>query len=314
VHILLDLLGLLIAIVLGNALLLRLLRLSREWSQRQILQLLVLMTPLASIIVLLGGIQHTLNPACALNAPAWDDLLDKTTLLLVGSGLMGALGLGVGRLVLMKRVIREQETLPDSALQVLVDHFSQQYNYPRPKVRVAHSNRSFAFLYGIRRPTIVLSTWILGHLDQQELEAVIMHELAHVYKRHFLLNWFALLLRDAFFYLPTSRIAYRQFHEEKELACDDLVVQATGRPLALASALTKVWLHLVDDEPTHLAQTLLTRDKKIAVRVERLLNMRNQTSERRPMRFSPLRLSTFVSISVLNITMGLALVVALLNC
>jgi Zn-dependent protease with chaperone function len=240
--------------------------------------------------------------------------LDKTTLLLVGSSLIGALGLGVGRLVLMKRVMKEQEAIPDPGLQVLVDQFAQQNGYPRPCVRIAHSNRPFALLYGIRRPTIVLSTWIVGHLDQQELEAVLMHELAHIYRHHYLLNWFALLLRDAFFYLPTSRIAYRQFHYEKELACDDLVVQATRRPLALASALTKVWLHLVDDAPSQLVQSLLAREELIADRVDRLLSMRYQALERQPKRFSPLSLGTSISISFLNITMGLALMIALLNC
>ena len=94
---------------------------------------------------------------------------------------------------------------------------------------------------------MLLSTWMVDHLDQQELEAVLMHELVHVRRRDYLLNWVALLLRDAFFYLPTSRIAYRQLHYEKELASDDLVAQSTKRPLALASALTKVWLSLVDD-------------------------------------------------------------------
>ena len=68
---------------------------------------------------------------------------------------------------------------------------------------------------------MLLSTWMVDHLDQQELEAVLMHELVHAHRRDYLLNWVALLLRDAFFYLPTSRIAYRQLHYEKELASDE---------------------------------------------------------------------------------------------
>ena len=111
---------------------------------------------------------------------------------------------------------------------------------------------------------MLISTWMVDHLDQQELEAVLMHELVHVHRCDYLLNWIALLLRDAFFYLPTSRIAYRQLQHEKELACDDLVVQATKRPLALASALTKVWLHLVDDSPSTIMQTLLGRSERAA--------------------------------------------------
>ena len=49
------------------------------------------------------------------------------------------------------------------------------------------------------------------------------------------------MLRDAFFYFPTSRAAFRQLRHDNELASDDLAVAATRRLLSLASALAKVW-------------------------------------------------------------------------
>ena len=50
-HILLYLSGMLVVILLGSALVLRLLRLFSDWSQRRIMRLLVLITPLVSLIV-----------------------------------------------------------------------------------------------------------------------------------------------------------------------------------------------------------------------------------------------------------------------
>jgi len=58
---------------------------------------------------------------------------------------------------------------------------------------------------------------MLVHLDQQELEAVVCHELAHISAQDMLLIWIGTILRDAFFYIPMSHIAYRQFLLEKEL-------------------------------------------------------------------------------------------------
>jgi hypothetical protein len=55
-------------------------------------------------------------------------------------------------------------------------------------------------------------------------------------------------LRDAFCYLPTSRLAYQQLRDVQELACDDLAAQVTRQPMELASALTKVWLHSLGDK------------------------------------------------------------------
>ncbi|GHO95812.1 hypothetical protein KSF_058600 [Reticulibacter mediterranei] len=54
-----------------------------------------------------------------------------------------------------------------------------------------------------------------------------MHELEHVARRDYLIMFLATVLRDAFFYMPTSWIAYRQLQREKELVCDDLTVGVT---------------------------------------------------------------------------------------
>jgi beta-lactamase regulating signal transducer with metallopeptidase domain len=314
VHILLYLSGMLVVVLLGSALVLRLLRLFSDWSQRRAMQLLVLITPLVSLIVLMGGLQHVLNQGCALDTPAWDAILDLITLLLVGGNIIGALGLGLGRLALMKRVMRQQEVIADPDLQALVDHFAQQRGLPRLCLQLVPSDRPVAVLYGIRRPIILLSTWMVDHLDQQELEAVLMHELVHVRRRDYLLNWVALLLRDAFFYLPTSRIAYRQLHYEKELATDDLVAQSTKRPLALASALTKVWLSLAGDASTHLVQSLLERRELIAGRVERLLDTQNPTAGKPLMGFFSLGVGTSISVVLMNVVASITFTIALLNC
>jgi Zn-dependent protease with chaperone function len=314
VHILLYLSGMLIIILLSSVLVLRLLRAFSGWSQRRTMQLLVLITPLVSLIILMGGLQHVLSQDCALDTPAWDATLDVITLFLIGGNIVGALGLGVGRLVLMTQVMKQQGGIADPVLQALIDHFAHQHNLPRLCLRLVPSDRPLALLYGIRRPTILLSTWMVDHLDQQELEAVFMHELIHARRRDYLLNWIALLLRDAFFYLPTSRIAYRQLHYEKELASDDLVAQSTKRPLALASALTKVWLSLVDDTPSPLVQTLLGRGGSIADRVDRLLDTQTSTAEKPPRGFFPLGAGASISVVLINIVASLAFTMALLNC
>jgi beta-lactamase regulating signal transducer with metallopeptidase domain len=121
---------------------------------------------------------------------------------------------------------------------------------------------------------VLLSTWMVEHLDRRELEAVLAHELGHVARRDYLVIWLATVLRDAFFYLPTSWAAYRQLQHEKELACDDAVVGTTHRPLALASALAKVLLHAVEEPQLTrfgAAQPLMRVDEPVNGRIERLL-------------------------------------------
>ncbi len=76
---------------------------------------------------------------------------------------------------------------------------------------------------------------------------------------------------DAFFYLPTAHIAYRQLQGEKELACDDLAVGVTKRPLALASALAKVWNYALGGPVPEAAQPFAEAGRDIEDRIARLM-------------------------------------------
>jgi beta-lactamase regulating signal transducer with metallopeptidase domain len=154
---------------------------------------------------------------------------------------------------------------------------------------------------------------MVDHLDRCEIEAVLSHELEHVARHDYLVIWLATVLRDAFFYLPTSWTAYRQFQHEKELACDDVVVQATRRPLALASALTKVWLHAVEGSrfaplatPLHLAG----ENKRMNDRIERLLAPRERMANSARLRIDTVTVSVsalvvLLSLEAVNVTLNL---------
>jgi beta-lactamase regulating signal transducer with metallopeptidase domain len=116
---------------------------------------------------------------------------------------------------------------------------------------------------------------MVEQLDQHELEAVLAHELEHVARFDYPMILLATVLRDAFFYLLASRMAYRQLQQEKELVCDELAVRATRRPLALASALTKVWLQKIDPPLCARvggAQQLADGSSLIDHRIKRLLD------------------------------------------
>ncbi len=261
-------------VILGSYLTLGLLRRLDDWSQRRAVQCLVLAVPIVSLGLGLGGLHHFAGRACLRDAPSWDSLLGVA--MPVGMGLiaLGALAWGVARLTLLERVIARQSISAGPQLQALADELAQRLGAVRPHVRLCASTRPLALTCGLFRPTVLLSIWMVERLDRRELEAVLAHELEHVARRDYLVIWLATMLRDAFFYVPTSWAVYRQLQQEKELACDDLAVGATHRPLALASALAKVWQHAVGGAPfaqCGTAQHLVGEDESINDRIERLL-------------------------------------------
>ncbi|MDA8235262.1 MAG: M56 family metallopeptidase [Clostridia bacterium] len=98
-----------------------------------------------------------------------------------------------------------------------------------------------AFTFGYRKPVIVLSQGLIDNLDDEELEAVLAHELAHIIRKDAILNWIAVFLRDLMFFAPVTYWVYNYFADENEKASDDITLQLTDKPLAFAAALIKVW-------------------------------------------------------------------------
>jgi beta-lactamase regulating signal transducer with metallopeptidase domain len=313
-HILLMAGMLLIVVSFTSRLMLGLLRPVEDWKKRRVLQLLVLFLPMTSLFVLIGGLQHVLDPRCIQTVPVWDHVLDIGEVLLLGGSIVGSLLLGLVRLFLMNRTMKQEITTQDSCLETRVAALTALSGIGPVCVRLVPLSHPLALISGFRQPTLLLSTWMVEHLDQEEVEAVLMHELAHIQRADYLINWVALMLRDAFFYLPPIRVLYRQLQREKELACDDLVVHITQRPLALASALTKVWLYQVEIRSAVLAQTLVAKDEGIEGRVERLLSKTPECCEKpQPFLFLP---PMTLSVSVLFLVTIISLVgmIALLLC
>jgi beta-lactamase regulating signal transducer with metallopeptidase domain len=304
-------------VVLGCALLLGVLRFFSDWSLRRLVQSFILVMPLVTLGIGLSGLHHFTAHSCFNDTPFWDVLFGVIVPLGMVAIALGASGLGALRLLLMTRVVLRCHTPVPSSLQELIDRLSKRLNLSRVRVRLCSSDRPLAFTCGIFRPTIVISTWMLSQLDQQELEAVLMHELEHIARRDYLLIFLATVLRDAFFYLPTSRAAYRQLQHEKELVCDDLVVRVTKRPLALASALAKVWLHAAETPPFAqfgAAQPLVERGLPINTRIERLL-ARPDTTQAHHSRIVTLSFSAIVLLILFAVQgMNLLIVLSLMHC
>lgn len=258
-------------VVLSGYLALGLLRRLTGWSRRRNVQLLVLSGPVLSLVAGFVGLHHFAGRVCFVGVPDWDYLTATALPLVMGMAALGGIGLGVIRLALMRRVVARHGIPAHHDVQALATRLAEQIGAPAPHVLLCAHQRPLALACGLRQPIVLLSTWMVEQLDQRELESVLAHEIGHVARRDYVVIWLATVLRDAFFYLPTSWAAYRLLQHEKELACDELTVGATKRPLALASALAKVWQHSLYGANFAGAPQLVGTGTAIEGRIARLL-------------------------------------------
>lgn len=83
---------------------------------------------------------------------------------------------------------------------------------------------------GIWRPCIVIPESLLTRLESSQLELVLLHELAHVRRRDVLVHWLLIGLRLAYWFNPAVWLVISRMQAERELACDELVLDAAGSP------------------------------------------------------------------------------------
>ncbi len=84
---------------------------------------------------------------------------------------------------------------------------------------------------------IILVPAAFEELPADSRDAVIRHELAHIQAHDFLMRGLAEIARALIWFQPLVWIVWRQLREEQELACDDCVLAAGGKPSAYAKLL-----------------------------------------------------------------------------
>ena len=110
-----------------------------------------------------------------------------------------------------------------------------------PEVRLRPGCPGGAFTTGLRRPWIAIDPELARTLDDNELDALLAHEMAHIRMRDPVLCLLTGVCRDLVFFLPAIHLAGFWLRHEQEEAADDLAAGCTRRPAALASSILKVW-------------------------------------------------------------------------
>ena len=179
----------------------------------------------------------------ALNAlrriPGWDLVLRK---------LVGLFGEKTIRLTFKANAVRVTDTqYPWVHERLLTVCDILDVDEP-PELYVSQTPLVNAGAVGLDRPFIVLNSSTIEVLDQDEIEAVIGHEIGHILSGHALYRTMLfILLRFTFTRYPLAGIAVRpilygllEWSRKAELSCDRAGVLATQQPRVMMSALMKI--------------------------------------------------------------------------
>jgi len=137
---------------------------------------------------------------------------------------------------------------------------------------------------GFVRPRIVLPASLVGQVSSEELESILIHEVAHLRRYDVWTNAFARMIETCIAVNPLAWFIMRQLAMEREIACDDWVVARIGTGDGFARTLASL-ANRPRIRVSSAAPSVLGSRHAIVIRIERLLDARP-----RRLRLSPIAL------------------------
>ncbi len=165
------------------------------------------------------------------------------------------------------------------AIRLLVNSLTQQIT-PGRKIYVWISEHiQVPVVSGILKPVILLPLAFANQLNTKQMEAVIIHEIAHIRRHDFLINLLQTIIETILYFNPFIRLLNKEIRKERENACDDWVVLYKYSAKDYANALVLLEQHRISLPNFALAAT--NSKKLLLIRIKRLFADQRRHNELR---------------------------------
>ncbi|MBL4911198.1 MAG: TonB family protein [Alteromonadaceae bacterium] len=92
---------------------------------------------------------------------------------------------------------------------------------------------------GWLKPVVLLPVSMISGLTSAQLEMLLLHELAHIKRHDYLINFMQTLIEILLFFHPAIRWVSTQMRNEREFCSDDIAVAQCCKPIAYARTLAE---------------------------------------------------------------------------
>ena len=131
---------------------------------------------------------------------------------------------------------------------------------------------------GWLRPVVLVPIGALAGLPSEQVEALLIHELAHILRHDYLVNILQSITEALLFYHPAVWWVSGHIRAERELCCDDIAVSLSGDAFTYALALAEI----ESSRPAHLNAAMAANGGSLAGRIARLLGQSRPVSRTLP--------------------------------
>lgn len=176
----------------------------------------------------------------------------------------------LGGLAFVQKLKTQQQQALPSEWQIVFEKIHAKFPMKKTVRIVESALAKTPMVVGYLKPVILFPLGAVNQLTQQEVEAVLAHELAHIYRNDYLLNIIQSFIEIIFYYHPAVWWISANIRTERENCCDDIAVKICGSSLTYVKAL--VTLEEIQPAP-NLAMSFSSGSKnQLLNRVKRILN------------------------------------------
>lgn len=168
---------------------------------------------------------------------------------------------------------RHQVYEPDKSWKVRTEQLAGLLGIRRMVKLVESGLVQVPLTVGFLKPCIFIPLGLLAQLPADQVEAVLLHELAHIRRKDYLVNIVQSFVESIFFFNPALLWISARLRDEREACCDDVALVHTPQQGSYLHALVAFAAHT----PANGLQMAITHKKHhLLNRVKRMLTQENQ--------------------------------------
>jgi Antirepressor regulating drug resistance, predicted signal transduction N-terminal membrane component len=181
------------------------------------------------------------------------------------------------------RKIYRQQLIPfENKWQQWVDEKARLLNIKK-SIKVFVTNYIHVPLtIGIIRPVILLPAAVASYLTVEELESILLHEMAHIKRADYMVNILLSLVETVLYFNPFIFYFKRVIKKERENICDDEVLLQHYTPLQYAESLLKLAKFSLNKQEFAFAMSASSNQQQLLQRIQRITKTKAEQKKRFP--------------------------------
>ena len=178
-------------------------------------------------------------------------------------------------LVYNQRIRTRQVSLPAVFWTDTVATLSEKLQIKKAVKLVQSGYIKMPVVIGHLKPIILIPAGLLAGLPAEQVEAILLHELAHIRRNDYFVNFLQNIAEAIFFFNPGLLWISSLLREERENCCDDIALEQTNNKKGFVQALISFKEHELYG--SNYATAFPGKKNYLLRRVTRILSNKNKT-------------------------------------